>query len=226
MKCPEWTLPFHVTLDPVFVSGDVIGCFIVLGSLVHCASLILCSKVVSPGGVHPACISGGSGSSGFLWGPAGVLRVSSGDTKDGTSLGPFAKPFPLCSLLRAAAPPKPPGAARKRGFSRAGRGKGWGEAVPGPPGAGGGLSGDSRRAPLQIRTASHLGAQDSGCRGCAITWVAETGPHLSGPGTPPASSASSGLAPAGRPALCPPEGLLGAAPRLRCPAMRAPAPLR
>lgn len=179
----------------------------------------------TPWGVHPACILEVPA----VPGPRRSLQACEGSVpailRAGHLWGPSPNPFPCAPgsapqrPLRRQGPPGS-GAPRARGGERGGA-----RQYLGRPGAGGGLSGDSRR-PLQIRIASRRGTQGSGRRGCVVTWAAATGPHLSGRGTAPASSASLGLAPAGRPALCPPGAPRRAAPRRPCRAMRARAPPR
>lgn len=95
----EWSPSFHIILAPAFISSDVIQCLHLpwVFSVLHLCHPQFQSCI--PWEVHPACISGGSGGSGFLWEPPGMLRGNSGGIDDWTSLGPFAEPLPLCSQL-------------------------------------------------------------------------------------------------------------------------------
>lgn len=218
-------MSFHAILAPVSVYTVLSwSAFTLLGSPVHGTSLSSFPKLY-PLGSAPRL---------HFWkfqrfrvtvGASGRVKRHCRLPRSGYLWGHSPNPFPSapgaapqCPLRRQ----RPPGsgAPRARGGERGGARR-----YLGRRGAGGGLSRDSRQPP-QIRTASRREARGSGRRGCAVTWAAATGPHLSGRGTAPASSASSGLVPAGRPALCPPGAPRRAAPRRPRRAMRARAPPR
>lgn len=217
-QCPS--SPFWLWCLPKVLSQSA---SILLRSPVYCTFLLI-SKVVPPGRASRPHLRRFRRLR-VTVGAARRVKSPCGPPRSGHLWGHPPSPFPSAPgatpqcPLRHQGPPGS-GAPRARGGARGGARR-----YLGRRGAGGGLSGDSRRPP-QIRTASRREARGSGRRGCAVTWAAATGPHLSGRGTAPASSASSGLAPAGRPALCPPGAPRSAAPRRPRRAMRARAPPR
>lgn len=206
---PSFILPGH--LSPAFVWMVSQSACILAESLASCTPLVLLPKLFS---LESAPLLD-------FW-PILDTEGSSGRDDKGLRQSPWGRltsPFPRAHIQCRSAP-LATGGARKRDSPSAGRGEGRGAAAPGPRESWGWALGGQLAAPPDLQRRPP-GARGSGRRGCAVTWAAATGPHLSGQGTAPACSASSGSAPAGRPALCPPGALHH--PRR---AMRARAPPR